>query len=93
MMNEHELNRRLDHIERQLDNLTDLLRVVITLGENMALNLDALTTSVNNLGAAVDKLLAAEAAGSAADQAQIDTIAPQLDAITAKITAALPANP
>lgn len=53
----------------------------------MSAALDRVNTSVANLAAAVDAKLAQPAPGSAATEADLNSIADQIDAQTAKLTA------
>lgn len=80
-MNDRELSRKLDM-------LFDLTFLLLRLEEHMALNLDSLNAAAADLDSKADAVIAALKAGSAADQAQIDAVVPQLQAIAAKLAAA-----
>lgn len=82
---------RKDHEHR---SERELLLLLLENQIIMALDLTKLNTSVATLSGDVATLIAAVGTGStAADQAAVDGIAASLDALSAKVTAAIPASP
>ena len=89
-LSEHEFAEWMRRVERRLDVNEALLTAVLRQGENMALNLDALNAALTDLNAKADAIIAALAAGSAVDQAALDAVVPQIQAVADRLKAATP---